>query len=235
MARMRLPALVPATLVHRYKRFLADCQLASGETVTAHVANSGSMLGLATPGLAVHLSRSADPRRKLAYSWELVEAHGGLVNVNTARPNAVVAAAVRAGAIAGLDGYASLRTEVRYGLNSRIDLLLEDKDKGRAYVEVKSVTLARAPGRAEFPDARTARGAKHLAELAGEVAAGHRAIMLYLVQIPAATGFSLARDIDPAYAIAYDLARAAGVEAIACLAQVSLDAIDIVATVPILD
>jgi len=231
---MRLPSLVPATLIKRYKRFLADCILDTGEEIVAHAANSGSMLGLATPGSQVWLSKSQDPKRKLAYSWELVEAHGGLVNINTSRPNAIVAEAIASGAIQQLSGYANLKQEVKYGINSRIDILLEDPVKGRAYVEVKSVTLARVPGLAEFPDAVTSRGAKHLAELTNEVASGHRAVMLYLVQIPAATGFSIARDIDRLYGAAFDLATAGGVEAVACLCRVTIEDISVMGTIPLI-
>ena len=230
---MQLPPLIPATLVQRYKRFLADCRLDSGEIVTAHVANSGSMLGLATPGMRVLLSRSDDPKRKLSHSWELVEAHGGLVNVNTARPNAIATEAIALGHIPTLAGYASLAREVKYGVNSRIDIRLDDPQRGRAFVEVKSVTLARADRLAEFPDAVTARGAKHLSELTNEVAAGHRAVMLYLVQIPDAAGFAIARDIDAAYGLAFDAATAAGVEAIACLCRISPAEITVSGTVPL--
>ncbi len=231
---MHLPPLVRATLIRRYKRFLADCRLDTGEEITAHAANSGSMLGLVTPGSRVWLSKSPDPKRKLAYSWELVEAHGGYVNVNTSRPNAIVARAIGAGLIPELAGYATLRQEVKYGVNSRIDILLEDPVKGRAFVEVKSVTLSRKPGHAEFPDAVTARGAKHLVELASEVARGNRAVMLYLVQIPAATQLSFARDIDAGYGAAFDLAFAGGVEAIACLAEVTPEAIVVTGTIPLI-
>ena len=232
---MQLPPLVSATLIKRYKRFLADCRLASGEIITAHVANSGSMLGLTTPGAQVWLSRSDDPKRKLAYSWELVEAHGGWVNVNTSRPNAIVAEALANGTISGLAGYANLRREVKYGTNSRIDILLEDPKRGKAYVEVKSVTMCRTPGLAEFPDAITTRGAKHLAELVGEVQSGHRAIMLYLVQVPSATRFTIARDIDPDYGLEFDQARSAGVEVIICMCSVSPKEILIIGTLPLVD
>ncbi|MDR3494859.1 MAG: DNA/RNA nuclease SfsA [Ancalomicrobiaceae bacterium] len=231
---MQLPALIPGTLIRRYKRFLADIELDGGEIVTAHCANSGSMLGLATPGSRVHLSHSPDPKRKLAYSFELIEAHGGLVNVNTARANGVAAEAIAAGTLPAFAGYATLRREVAYGVNSRVDILLEDPEKGRAYVEVKSVTLGRRPGLAEFPDAVTARGAKHLAELSDMVAEGHRAAMLFVVQVPESTGFSLAADIDPTYARAFAAARAAGVEAIAALATVTPEAITVTGTIAII-
>lgn len=230
---MRLPPLVPATLLKRYKRFLADCRLDDGSETTAHVANSGSLLGMTTPGTRIWISTSDDPARKLKHSWELVEAHGGLVNVNTSRPNRIAEEAIRDGAIPALAGYASVRGEVKYGKNSRIDLLLEDPARGRCYVEVKSVTLSRQKGIAEFPDAVTSRGAKHLDELVGEVKAGNRAVMLYLVQVPDAKAFSLARDIDPAYAEAFIRARAHGVEAIAALAHVTTEEIRVIGEVPL--
>ncbi len=232
---MLLPPLVAATLVRRYKRFLADVVLETGEELTAHCANPGSMLGLATPGARIWLSKSADPKRKLAWSWELVEVDGGLVNVNTARPNGIVAEAIRAGRIPELAGYASMRPEVAYGRNSRIDLLLDDPGRARTFVEVKSVTLGRRPQRAEFPDAVTARGARHLEDLAAEVTAGHRAVMLYLVQLPLATDFSIARDIDPAYARAFDKARTDGVEALAYACRITPGEITVERSVPVLE
>jgi sugar fermentation stimulation protein A len=210
---MRFSApLVPGRLVRRYKRFLADIVLDGGEEITAHCANSGSMLSLARPGARVWLQKSDDPKRKLAWSWKLEEVDGALVCIDTGHPNAIVAEAIAAGVIPSLTGYASLRREVKYGKNSRIDILLEDEARGRAYVEVKNVTLMRAAGLAEFPDAVTSRGAKHLEELAAMVAEGHRAVMVYLVNRPDCTRFTLAADIDPAYAKGFVAARARGVE-----------------------
>ncbi len=214
--------LVPGRLVKRYKRFLADVVLdATGETITAHCANSGSMLSLARPGARVWLQKSDDPKRKLAWSWKLEEVDGALVGIDTAHPNAIVAEAIAAGTIPALAGYATLRREVKYGRNSRIDILLEDPSRGRAYVEVKNTTLSRAPGLAEFPDAVTARGAKHLDELADMVAEGHRAVMVYLVDRPDCTRFRLAADIDPTYAAGFAAARARGVEAMAWACRVT--------------
>lgn len=210
---MRFSApLVAGRLVRRYKRFLADVILDDGSEITAHCANSGSMLSLARPGARVWLLASADPKRKLAWSWKLEDVDGALVCIDTAHPNAIVAEAITAGRIPALAGWASLRREVKYGKNSRIDLLLEDEVRGRAYVEVKNVTLMRTPGLAEFPDAVTSRGAKHLDELADMVAAGHRAVMVYLVNRPDCDRFALAADIDPAYARGFAAARARGVE-----------------------
>src|SRR6476659_3312152 len=210
---MRFPVpLFPATLVRRYKRFLADVVLPSGETVTVHCANPGSMIGLDVAGARVWLSKSANPNRKLAHSWELIEVDLGggaeLVGINTGHPNALAAEAIAAGAIPELSGYASLRREVKYGKNSRVDFVLEAPTRPPCYVEIKNVHLMREAALAEFPDAVTKRGAKHLAELSDMVAGGSRAVMLYLIQIGSAERFTLARDIDAAYGRAFDTARA---------------------------
>jgi sugar fermentation stimulation protein A len=236
---MRFPTpLIPATLVRRYKRFLADVVLPDGKEITAHVANPGAMTGLAAPGARVWLSRSDNPARKLAYSWELVEVDLGsgpeLVGVNTGHPNPLVGATIAAGAIPELAGYGSLRREVKYGRNSRVDFLLEQEGKPSCFVEVKNVHLMRAKGLAEFPDSVTARGAKHLDELAAMVALGHRAVMVFLVQIGSADRLALARDIDPHYGAAFDRARAAGVEAMACRCVISTDEIAVAGALPVL-
>jgi len=223
--------LVPAVLIRRYKRFLADVVLPSGEEVTVHVANPGSMIGLATPGARVLLSRSANASRKLPYSWELVEVDLGsgseLVGVNTGQPNGLVLEAITARLIPELDGYGVVRREVKYGDNSRVDFLLEAKGRPPCYVEVKNVHLMRQQRLAEFPDAVTARGAKHLRELAAVADAGARAVMLFLVQIGSADRFALARDIDPGYGDAFDRARAGGVEVLAWRCRVSAEAISV--------
>ena len=236
---MRFTApLIPATLKRRYKRFLADVTLADGSETTAHVANPGSMLGLMTPGARVWLSKSDNPKRKLGHSWELVEADFGggpeLVGVNTAHPNLLVAEALAAGRVPGVSGYARHRREVRYGSASRVDFVLEADGEPPCYLEVKNVHMMRTRGRAEFPDAVTARGTRHLEELAAEAGRGSRAVMLFLVQIGSAEGVALARDIDPAYGKAFDRALAAGVEAIALRCQISTDCIEIVAPIPVL-
>ncbi|MCF4164359.1 DNA/RNA nuclease SfsA [Zavarzinia compransoris] len=222
--------LVGGRLVRRYKRFLADVVLDDGTAVTAHCANPGSMLGLAPEGARVWLAPARDPKRKLRWSWKLVEIGDALVGIDTAAANPVVAEAVAAGRIPALGGYGGLRREVAYGRNSRIDLLLSDHVDGGpdCLVEVKSVTLSRRPGLAEFPDSVTARGAKHLEELAEAVAAGRRAVLLYLVQRTDAERFATAADIDPAYDRACRNAMARGVAALcyACAmtpAGISLD------------
>lgn len=234
---MKFPTpLVRGRLLRRYKRFLADVELETGETVTATCPNTGSMLGLATPGATVWLSVSDSPTRKYPHTWELVEQDLGqgptLVGINTNHPNRLVADAIAAGQIPEIAGYASIRREVKYGLSSRIDLLLEDPKKGLAYVEVKNVHLARAPGLAEFPDCVTARGAKHLAELTAMVESGHRAVMLYLIQRADASSFALASDLDPAYAAAFERARLAGVEAIAYACRLTPQEIIIAEAIP---
>jgi sugar fermentation stimulation protein A len=235
---MKLPAdLVPATLLRRYKRFLADVELADGSMITAHVANPGAMIGLQAPGARVWLSKSPSKTRKLPFSWELIEADFGngpeLVGVNTMHPNAIVAEALAANAIPELAGYDTIRREVKYGAASRVDFLLEHPSRPPCYVEVKNVHMMRQPSLAEFPDSVTARGARHLDELAAMVATGARAVMLFVVQIGSSTAFALARDIDPAYGRAFDKARAAGVEAIAYTCRIDHDGIVLAGRVPI--
>ena len=227
---MQLPhPLVEGRLLRRYKRFLADVALDDGTEITAHVANPGAMTGLRELGSRVWLSRSNDPKRKLAYSWELVEADATLVGVNANRPNTIAAEALEAGGIPELAGYGNLRREVKYGKNSRVDLLLTDPEDARrvCYVEVKNVHLRRRERLAEFPDSVTARGAKHLEELAAMVDDGARAAMLYVVQREDCDRLGVARDIDPRYATAMDAAVARGVEIYVHACRVSTTAIEL--------
>lgn len=199
-------------LIRRYKRFLADVVLADGSETTVHVPNSGSMLGMNMPGLPVWLSRSADPKRKLPLTLEMVQLPTGLVGVNTMRPNRLAEAAIGDSVIPELTGYDVVRREVRYDSDSRIDLLLGHPDRAPAYVEVKNVTLSRSAGLAEFPDCVTARGAKHLAALERVVEAGGRAVMLFIAQRGDCDRFVTADDLDPAYGAALRRAEASGVE-----------------------
>ncbi|WP_299876645.1 DNA/RNA nuclease SfsA [uncultured Sulfitobacter sp.] len=209
--------LVPARLIRRYKRFLADCTLEDGREVVAHCANPGSMMGLALEGSKIWLEPNDDPKKKLKYGWRLVDHENGhFTGVDTALPNRAVRAALEARQIDLLAAYDQVRAEVKYAETSRIDFLLSADGQPDAYVEVKSVTLSRQPGLAEFPDSVTARGAKHLGALAQMAQAGHRAVLLYLVQRTDCTHVVMARDIDPAYADAHDAATAAGVETL-CL------------------
>ena len=199
-------------LVQRYKRFFADVRLDDGQLVTAHCPNPGAMLGLKTPGMPVWLSRSADPKRKLATTLELVDNGLGLVGVNTMNPNRLAAEAIAADFIPALTGYASLRREVAYDGDSRIDILLESPDRARCWVEVKNSHFLREPGLAEFPDCNTVRGVKHLKALERRVEAGERAVMLFVVQATNVDEFDTADDIDKAYGPALREAAAKGVE-----------------------
>ena len=227
--------MVPATLGQRYKRFLSDHQLESGEVITASCPNTGTMLGLTTPGSATCLVHALSPTRKYDYRWELIEDEGTWVGINTGRPNALVEEAIRARVITELAGYADLRREVKYGTNSRIDLLLEDPGRPQAFVEVKNCHLRRRDGLAEFPDSITTRGAKHLDELAAQVALGHRAVMVFCVQRADCDHFDVAADIDPGYAAAFQGARDAGVEALAYVCHVSPQEIRVTHAIPIKD
>ena len=212
---MKFPdPLIRGTLLRRYKRFLADIRLDDGKEITAHCANPGAMLGLRDEGAEVWLSPSRNPKRKLKYSWELVHADGGLVGINTAHPNGLVEEAIAEGKVDGLNNYDEMRREVKYGQNSRIDILLQGDGRSDCYVEVKNVHLMRQPGLAEFPDSVTKRGAKHLVELGDMVAAGNRAVMFYLVQRTDCKRFTIAADIDPTYAKELDRALSRGVEAV---------------------
>jgi len=232
--------LIPGKLIQRYKRFLADVLISGGVTVTASCPNTGSMLGLTTPGSTVWLSESDSPTRKYRHTWEMVEHDLGegsnLAGINTGRPNALVAEAIGAGTMPELAGYAALRREVKYGVNSRIDILLSGGPDGRdCYVEVKNVHLMREAGLAEFPDSKTERGAKHLRELSQMVAQGHRAAMVFLVQRGDAQSFKLASDIDPAYAAAYRAAAAAGVEMLCYACDLSPTEISVARRVEIVE
>jgi sugar fermentation stimulation protein A len=228
--------LIRGRLIRRYKRFLADVVLDDGREVTATCPNTGSMIGLTAPGSVVWLSLSDSPTRKYPHTWEMVEADLGagpaIVGINTNHPNRIVSEAIASGTILELKGYATLRREVKYGLSSRIDILLESPSKPLCYVEIKNVHLSRKLGLAEFPDSVTERGVKHLVELSAMVAAGHRAVMLYLIQRADAERFAFAQDIDPRYVAAYEAARSAGVEALAYGCDVKPEGIEIIRPVP---
>jgi sugar fermentation stimulation protein A len=224
--------LVRGQLVSRYKRFFADVVLADGTAVTAHCPNPGAMLGLNTPGLGCWLSKSDDPKRKLAHTLELVEADGGLVGVNTLHPNRLVAEALAEGAIPELFGYASHRREVRYGTNSRVDFLLEHPERPPCWLEVKNVHLRRSGALAEFPDCVAARSSKHLRELEAMVAAGDRAVALFVVQRTDCEAFAACRELDPAFALGLEQAAAAGVEVLVYGCDLSVDRIRLARRLP---
>lgn len=239
---MDLPTpMVSGTLIKRYKRFLADVELDSGEVVTAHCANSGSMMGLKDAGVKVWLSANTNPKAKLDWRWELVALPDTLVGINTSRPNGIVEEAILEGKIAELSGYETLKREVKYGKNSRIDILLsdpksQDSDKDLCYVEVKNVTLSgdkQGTRAALFPDAVTARGTKHLLELLDMVRDGHRAVMVYLVQRTDTEYFSIADDIDPEYGKTLRYVLDKGVEALCYQCNMSTTSLTVGQALPI--
>ena len=221
------PPFYPATFIKRYKRFFADIQNEQGQLMTLHCPNTGSMKNCQVEGSPCWYSLSDNPKRKLPGTLEIVTtSQGNLAGVNTAVPNHLVREAIEADLVPELQGYQQIRSEVRYGEEkSRIDLLLEDHKLGLCYVEVKNVTLDMGAGLAMFPDAVTSRGAKHLRELMTMVAAGHRAVLFFCVQLTGVERVEVAADIDPAYAQTMTQAIAAGVEVRAWRTSISADEI----------
>ncbi|HEX8569113.1 MAG TPA: DNA/RNA nuclease SfsA [Caulobacteraceae bacterium] len=229
---MQFPApLRRGRLVQRYKRFFADVELEDGTVVTAHCPNPGAMLGLNMPGMPAWVSPAAGAARKLAWTLELVEAEDGLVGVNTMRPNQLADEALTNGLIPELAGYASRRREAAYGAASRIDFLLEGGPGPRCWVEVKSVTLSRDPGLAEWPDCVSKRASTQLRELVGLVENGERAVILFLVQ-RACSRFATAADLDPAYASGLLKAAETGVEVLCYRCEVSPQGVRVTDQVP---
>jgi sugar fermentation stimulation protein A len=225
--------LTPATLIRRYKRFLFNATLPDGRAITGSCPNTGSMLGLSAPGSPIWMSEHNSKTRKYRYALELVEADGVTVGINTGLPNKIVEEAIRAGNIEPLAGYDELRREQKYGKNSRIDILLTDPTRPATYVEVKNVHFMRKAGLAEFPDSPTVRGAKHLNEMGDMVEAGHRAVMVYLVQRPDCERLKICRDLDSNYAAAFDRAVSRGVEALAVRCHISPQEISFDRLIPV--
>jgi sugar fermentation stimulation protein A len=223
--------LISGTLVKRYKRFLADIVLESGEEITVHCPNSGSMKSCANPGWQVLLSRSDNPKRKYPYTWEMVHNGKCWIGINTGIPNTIVAEAISEGKIKDLSGYENLIREVKYGENSRIDILLS-KGNEKCYVEVKNVTLVEEDGNYYFPDSVTERGTKHLFELAEMVNQGHRSVMFFVIQRNDGKIFKPALHIDPKYTKALQDAYANGVEIMVYQASVSPESIKIKNEIP---
>ena len=224
--------LAHGRLVARYKRFFADVVLDDGREVTAHCPNPGAMLGLNTPGLGAWLSRSDDPKRKLAHTLELVEADGGLVGINTLHPNRIVAEALAADAIPELTGYATHRREVRYGANSRVDFLLTAEDRPPCWLEIKNCHLRRTGSLAEFPDCVAARSLKHLRELTAMAEAGERAVMLFVIQRTDCDAFAACAELDPAYAKGLIEAAANGVEVLAYRCAITGEGVTLADRIP---
>lgn len=229
---MNLPnPLQKGRLIRRYKRFLADIQLEDGSIITAHTPNSGSMQGCSAPGSLVLFSLSNNPGRKLKYTWELIRVGQHWVGINTGYPNKLVREGIENGTVSELQGYTTIRPEVKYGINSRIDLLLEGT-AGKCYVEVKNVTLVENEY-ALFPDAVTERGQKHLRELKRMVAMGDRAVIFFVVQCRDAKFVSPADSIDPVYGNLLREAIGNGVEALAYQAVVYPEQISLKERLPV--
>jgi sugar fermentation stimulation protein A len=220
---LRLPTpLIFGTFLKRYKRFFVDVLLDDGTEVVAHCPNPGAMLGVLESGNRVALTHNNNPARKLSYTWQLVEAEGTWIGVNTHLTNKIVAAALEQKLISEVSEYSVTQREVKYGTNSRIDFLLTGEELPPCYLEVKNVHLKRN-NVAQFPDCVTERGAKHMSELASMRQQGMRCVVLYVVQRNDVKEFSLAADIDPAYAKASEFAKASGVEMLAFACKIDIE------------
>ena len=225
------PQLIPGTLVKRYKRFMADVKLKSGEIVTAHCPNSGSMQECCDPGRPVYLSFHDNPKRKLKYTWELIEMPTSPVGINTLVPNRLVMRSITNGMVADLKDYDNIVREVKTPNNSRLDLLLTKGDQDRCFVEIKNCTLVKE-GVAFFPDAVTSRGLKHLVEMRSLVSAGTRCVMFYLIQRMDAKIFKPADHIDPAYGRELRQAIKCGIEILVYDVHIDLEAITLNRKIP---
>jgi sugar fermentation stimulation protein A len=212
-------SLITGTLIKRYKRFLADVELEDGTVVTSHCANTGSMSQVSEPGSDIMLSEAENPARKTRFDWQMIRVNGLWAGINTSVPNILLREGFESGVIPQFAEYDSIKMEVKYGTNSRADAVLTGPE-GKMYAEAKNVTLVEN-GRAIFPDAVTSRGAKHLDELAGMVAEGHRAVMFFCVQRMEAESAGVAAHIDPFYAEKIVEAMNAGVEVIAWRAKIT--------------
>jgi len=221
---LTLPELIPGILVKRYKRFMADVQLNTGEVVTAHCPNSGSMKECCEPGRPVYLSQNNNPKRKLKYTWELIDMPASLVGINTLVPNRLIISSIKAGKIEELDGYDQVVPEVKTPNNSRLDIFLSKGGKAPCFVEIKNCTLVKN-GIAFFPDAVTSRGLKHLVEMRALVSTGIRCVMFYLIQRMDARLFQPADYIDPAYGKELRLGADRGVEIMAYDVRMNLETI----------
>jgi sugar fermentation stimulation protein A len=225
------PELIPGILVKRYKRFMADVKLADGEVVTAHCPNSGSMRECCEPGRPVYMSLHDNPKRKLKYTWELIEMPTTIVGINTLIPNRLVAESIEAGVVSDLNGYDNIVREVKTSDNTRLDILLSSEDGHRCYVEIKNCTLVKE-GVACFPDAVTSRGLKHLVELSSLVSKGFRCVIFYLIQRMDAKVFQPADHIDPAYGKELRQALKHGVEILVYDTRIDLKTIRLNRKIP---
>lgn len=227
--------LIEGRLIKRYKRFLSDVELPSGEVVVAHCPNTGSMKRCQQDSARVWLSKSANPKRKLGYTWELVEVDGEhLACINTGLPNKLVGEAIANGVVSELTGYAELKAEVKYGEKSRIDWLLTGGEGQKCYVEVKNVTLLEEDGKGYFPDAVTDRGRKHLYELAKMVEEGHRAVLFFCVSHSGIDSVSPAIHIDEKYALAFAEVIKKGVEVLAYKVDITTEKMLVSHSIPVI-
>lgn len=233
---MKFPTpLIEGKLLKRYKRFLSDIELPNGEVVVAHCPNTGSMKRCQQEDARVWLSKSDNPKRKLAYTWELVEVDEQyLACINTGYPNKLVGEAIANGVVTELVGYVEQKAEVKYGEKSRIDWLLTGDDGRKCYVEVKNVTLLEEDGLGYFPDAVTDRGRKHLHELANMVEEGHRAVMLFCVSHTGINSVTPATHIDKKYAQAFIEVVEKGVEVLAYKVAITAEGMKVVSPVPVI-
>ncbi len=223
--------LIEGTFIQRYKRFLADVKFANGRETTVHCPNPGSMLGLIESGSKVYVSDSQNPKRKLRYTWELVEANQTLVGINTNRTNRLLEEAINKGIIAELSDYDEIQREVNIGQKSRFDLLLRGNGQP-CIVEIKSVTLKK-DGKALFPDSVTKRGARHVRELIESTRNGYRAVVCFVIQRNDTAVFSPAWDIDPDFSKILKTAQKKGVEIYAYQAEVTHQSIEITTSIPV--
>lgn len=228
----RLPPLIKGVLLKRYKRFLADVLLETGEIVTAHCPNSGSMKGCAPGGAEVWLSKSDNPKRKLKYTWELLKVPATMIGINTLLPNKLVKQSIENGLIDELSGYDIIKPEVKTSRHTRLDLYLEKKNGDKCYIEIKNCTLVEDEI-AMFPDAVTTRGQKHLDELENLAGLGHRSIIFFLIQRMDARAFKPADMIDKVYAEKLKQVIGKGVEVIAKDTEIDTEMIRIRNSIPV--
>jgi len=221
--------LIHGRLIKRYKRFLADVKLDNGEVITAHCTNSGSMKSCLENGAEVYLSPVDDPNRKTKFTWEMIKINGDWVGINTGNPNKLAYEAVKNGEIEKLKGYTEVQREVTFG-DSRFDVMAKNRNE-TCFIEVKNVTLKEGDY-ALFPDAVTSRGKKHLETLIKVKEKGMRAVMLYIIQRTDVNIFAPAKEIDPEYSKALEIAKKKGVEIIPMQAKVSPEKIELIKELP---
>jgi len=229
---LKLPKLIPALLVRRYKRFLADVEFADGSKVTAHCPNTGAMTGCIDSGSTVWLSHSENPKRKYAYTLELVETKNGLTCIHSARANKVVMEALESGLIKELSEYRQISSEVRYGQGSRADFVLCREDEASIILEVKAVTFYLGEGLGAFPDAKSVRALKHAVELTNAINSSTRSLIIFCVLHSGINKVSVAKEVDPDYYVALESALRSGLEVQAWSVDISTSALTLSRRIP---